>query len=202
MSPTQAERSAATQEALLRAARSLWGERGFAAVGTPEIAEAAGVTRGAMYHQFADKTTLFIAVLEAVEEEVISRLGEAVAAAAPGSPTEALRIAASAWLDIALEPEIRQLILLDATSVLGWSGFRDISLRFGLGLTEQLLDAAVAAGEIREQPVRPLAHVLIAAIDEAAMVIADAEDPEVARAEMRDVIDGLLDGLAGNGQTR
>lgn len=179
----------------MRAARELWGERGFAAVGTPEIATAAGVTRGAMYHQFADKTSLFVAVLEAVEEEVIGRLADAVAAAAPSSPTESLRIAAGAWLDIAVEPEIRQLILLDATRVLGWSGFRDISLRFGLGLTEQLLSAAMDAKEIRIQPIRPLAHVLIAAIDEAAMVIADAADPSASRAEMRDVIDGLLDGL-------
>ena len=71
MRRTQSERSAATQQALLSAARRLWGARGYAEVGTPEIAEAAGVTRGAMYHQFADKTALFLAVLEALEEEAI-----------------------------------------------------------------------------------------------------------------------------------
>jgi AcrR family transcriptional regulator len=195
MSPTQAERSATTRTALLNAARTLWGERGFAAVGTPEIATTAGVTRGAMYHQFADKTSLFVAVLEAVEEEVMARLGEAVLAAAPASPIEALHAAADAWLEIAMEPEIRQLVLLDATSVLGWAGFRDISLRFSLGMTEKLLEEAVAAGELRDQPVRPLAHVLIAAIDEAAMVIADADDEERAKAEMTPVVHGLIAAL-------
>ena len=195
MSPTQAERSATTRQALLSAARNLWGERGFTAVGTPEIATTAGVTRGAMYHQFADKTSLFVAVLEAVEAEVMARLGEAVLAAAPASPIEALHAAADAWLEIATEPEIRQLVLLDATSVLGWAGFRDVSLRFSLGMTEQLLAEAVAAGELREQPVRPLAHVLIAAIDEAAMVIADADDEEKAKAEMTPVVHGLIAAL-------
>jgi AcrR family transcriptional regulator len=195
MSPTQAERSATTRTALLNAARTLGGERGFAAVGTPEIATTAGVTRGAMYHQFADKTSLFVAVLEAVEEEVMARLGEAVLAAAPASPIEALHAAADAWLEIAMEPEIRQLVLLDATSVLGWAGFRDISLRFSLGMTEKLLEEAVAAGELRDQPVRPLAHVLIAAIDEAAMVIADADDEERAKAEMTPVVHGLIAAL-------
>jgi AcrR family transcriptional regulator len=195
MSPTQAERSATTRQALLGAARTLWGVRGFTAVGTPEIATTAGVTRGAMYHQFADKTSLFVAVLEAVEAEVMERLGEAVLAAAPASPIEALHAAADAWLEIATEPEIRQLVLLDATSVLGWAGFRDVSLRFSLGMTEQLLAEAVAAGELRDQPVRPLAHVLIAAIDEAAMVIADADDEEKAKAEMTPVVHGLIAAL-------
>jgi AcrR family transcriptional regulator len=195
MSPTQAERSATTRQALLNAARTLWGERGFAAVGTPEIATTAGVTRGAMYHQFADKTSLFVAVLEAVEEEVMTRLGEAVLAAAPTSPIEALHAAADAWLEIAMEPEIRRLVLLDATSVLGWAGFRDVSLRFSLGMTEKLLEEAVAAGELRDQPVRPLAHVLIAAIDEAAMVIADADDEERAKAEMTPVVHSLIAAL-------
>jgi AcrR family transcriptional regulator len=196
MSPTQIERSAATQKALVSAARRLWGERGYAAVGTPEIAEAAGVTRGAMYHQFADKQALFVAVLEAVEEEVIARLGEAVVAASPDSPADALQIAADAWLDIAAEPEIRRLILLDAVGVIGWAGLRDISLRFGLGLTEGVLAEMIKAGQLRPQPTRPLAHVLIAAIDEAAMVIADAEDPEAATADMRRIIRDLIAGLA------
>src|SRR5947199_10204336 len=93
---TQSQRSAATQQALLAAARRLWGARGYAEVGTPEIAEAAGVTRGAMYHQYPDKTALFLAVLEAVEGDVIQRLAQAVAAARPETPADALRVAADA----------------------------------------------------------------------------------------------------------
>jgi AcrR family transcriptional regulator len=195
MSPTQSERSAATQTALIAAARSLWGARGYAEVGTPEIAEAAGVTRGAMYHQYADKAALFRAVIEAVEGEVMERLSTIVFAAAPTSPAAALRIAANAWVDIAVEPEIRQLILLDGPNVLGWAGFREVAQRYGLGMTEQLLSAAMEAGELRAQPVRPFAAIMLGAIDEAAMVIANAEDPIAAQAEVRVVVDELLDAL-------
>src|SRR5215469_10937685 len=93
---TQEQRSAATQQSLQAAARRLWGARGYADVGTPEIAKAAGVTRGAMYHQYADKTALFVAVVEAVEAEVMERLQGIVLDAQPKSPAQALRIAADA----------------------------------------------------------------------------------------------------------
>lgn len=195
---TQSERSAATQTALQTAARRLWGERGYAAVSTPEIAQAAGVTRGAMYHQYADKAELFLAVLENVEAEVIERLGAAVAAAKPKTRAAALRIAADAWIDIAGEPEVRQLVLLDAPSVLGWAGFREVSLRYGLGMTEQLLNAAIGAGELKPQPVRPLATIMIGALDEAAMSIANADDPDREKSEVRAVVNNLIDGLLGD----
>jgi AcrR family transcriptional regulator len=195
---TQSERSAATQHALQAAARRLWGERGYADVGTPEIAEAAGVTRGAMYHQYADKTALFVAVLEAVEAEVIERLAAAVGAARPSSPADALYVAADAWLEIASEPEVRQLVLLDAPSVLGWSGFREISQRYGLGMTEELISACIAAGQLRPQPVRPLATVMIGALDEAAMSIANADDPGQEKTDVRTVVHNLIDGLVGS----
>lgn len=195
MRRTQTERSAATQRALLTAARRLWGERGYAEVGTPEIAEAAGVTRGAMYHQFADKPALFLAVLEGLEQELMQRLAAAVAAAGPKTAADALYVAADAWLDIAREPEVRQLILLDAPSVLGWDGFREISQRYALGMTEELLGAAIEAGQLRRQPVRVLATVLLAALDEAAMSIASSDDPAREEADVRAVIRNLIDGL-------
>ncbi|HEV3095693.1 MAG TPA: TetR/AcrR family transcriptional regulator [Candidatus Dormibacteraeota bacterium] len=199
MSRTQAERSAATRQALEAAARRLWGERGYAEVSTPEIAEAAGVTRGAMYHQFPDKTALFVAVLETVESAVIDRLLAAVGAAQPKTPADALHAAADAWLDIASEPEVRQLVLLDAPSILGWAGFREISLRYGLGMTEQLLGTAIEAGQLKPQPVRSLATVMIGALDEAAMSIANAEDPDQERENVRAVVHDLIDGLLAPG---
>lgn len=195
MPRTQAERSATTQRALVNAARRLWGARGYTEVGTPEIAEAAGVTRGAMYHQYADKAALFLAVLEAVEQEVIERLSAAVMTAAPRTPAEALHVAADAWLDIAGEPEVRQVVLLDAPSVLGWARFREISLRYGLGMTERLLSAAIDAGQLAPQPVRALATVMIGALDEAAMSVAGAEDPAREEAEIRAVVHTVIDGV-------
>lgn len=200
MARTQAERSAATQRALITAARRLWGERGYAEVGTPEIAEAAGVTRGAMYHQYADKAALLRAVIEAMDQELIERIQAIVAAAEPRTPGETMHAMADAWLDIAGEPEIRQLILVDAPSVIGWVEYREMSLRHSVAAAEELLGAAIEAGEIRPQPIRPLAMVLLGAFDEAAMYMAEAADPNHAREEIgaviRDLIDGLLTGPA------
>ncbi|CAA9472987.1 MAG: Transcriptional regulator, AcrR family [uncultured Solirubrobacteraceae bacterium] len=192
---TQEERSAATRAALVAAARPLWAARGYTDVGTPEIAAAAGVTRGAMYHQFADKAALFLAVVEAVEEDATRRLAEGVVASGASSPAAALRAATDQWLDLAQEPEVRQIVLLDAPVVLGWAGFRDVALKYGLGLTEQLLQAAMDTGQIAPHPLRALAHVLIGALDEAALVIATADDAAAARAEVAQVLQALLDGL-------
>src|SRR6516165_2699577 len=192
---TQEERSAATRDALISAARKLWGLRGYAEVGTPEIATAAGVTRGAMYHQFADKAALFGEVVEAVEQDVMARMATVVAESGATTPGDAIRAAVDAWLEVSGGPEVRQLILLDAPSVLGWAGFRDVAQRYSLGMTEQLLTEAVRAGQLAPQPMRPLAHVLIGALDEAAMVIATADDPKRARREAAEVLHRLIDAM-------
>jgi AcrR family transcriptional regulator len=192
---TQEERSAATRDALISAARKLWGRRGYAEVGTPEIATVAGVTRGAMYHQFADKAALFREVVEAVEQDVMARMATMVASSGGTSPADAIRAAVDAWLEVSADPEVRQLILLDAPSVLGWPAFRDVAQRYSLGLTEQLLTEAVRAGQLAPQPMRPLAHILIGALDEAAMVIATADEPKCARRETGEVLHRLIDAM-------
>jgi AcrR family transcriptional regulator len=192
---TQEERSAATRDALISAARRLWGQRGYAEVGTPEIVTAAGVTRGAMYHQFADKAALFSEVVEVVEQDVMTRMATIVASSGGTSPADAIRAAVDAWLEVSGDPEVRQLILLDAPSVLGWAGFRDVAQRYSLGMTEQLLGEAIKAGQLARQPVRSLAHVLIGALDEAAMVIATADDPKRARRETAQVLHRLIDAM-------
>ena len=192
---TQEQRSAATQAALIAAARRLWAERGYADVGTPEIAAAAGVTRGAMYHQFADKAALFRAVVEAVERDVMGRFVAAVDGSAPPTPAAALRTAVAQWLVICTDPEVRQLLLLDAPSVLGWKDYRDLTQAYSLGLAEALLRETMDAGQLPVQPARALAHVLMGALDEAGMVIATADDGEQARRDVEEVLGRLLDGL-------
>ena len=189
---TQLERSTATRGALIAAARPLFAERGFAAVGTPEIARAAGVTRGALYHQFADKAALFAAVAEAVEADVTQQITDAVLAAAPPDPVAALHAAVDAWFAACVDPEARRVLLLDAPVVLGWAGLRDLAQRYGLGLTEQLLQAAIDAGQLIALPVRPFAHVLIGALQEAAFVMTD--DPG-AQAGTTRVVHAIVDGL-------
>jgi AcrR family transcriptional regulator len=191
-----AERSEATRAALVAAARPLFAQRGYADVGTEEIVRAAGVTRGALYHQFADKRELFAAVFEQVEAELTRRVAQAAGAAVTKGPRAELRIGTAAWLDACAEPELRRILLLDGPSVLGHERWREIGLRYGLGLVEAVLQAAIDAGELEPQPVRPLAHVLIGAVDEAALYVATAEDPDAARAEVGEVLERLMASLA------
>jgi AcrR family transcriptional regulator len=192
---TQQQRSAATRAALLAAARPLFSQRGYADVGTPEIVAAAGVTRGALYHQFDGKLALFEAVFEQVEQEVTERIGRVLADSGATDAVGALRAGAEAWLDACAEPDVQRIILLEAPAALGWERWRELGMRYGMGLVEGALTAAMAAREIPDQPVRPLAHVLIGALDEAALYVARAPDPQQARTEVGAVLDTLLAGL-------
>lgn len=198
---TQAARSDRTRRALVRAGRRLFTRHGYGAVGTEAIVRAAGVTRGAMYHQFAGKSELFEAVFEAVEAAVMTRLArrldevERLSGNAPDA-LELLERGIEAWLDVCRDREVQQIVLLDGPAVLGWERWREISLRHAGAMMEAALEGAMANGHLRAQPVRPLALVLIAALDEAALYVARADDPESARSEMVAALDHLVGGLA------
>lgn len=192
---TQADRSAATREALVAAARRLFAAHGFADVPADEIVAAAGVTRGALYHQFADKTALFDAVLEAVEADIARRLAEEVAVAGISDPVEALRHAVRTWLDICVEPEIHRIALVDGPSVLGWAHWREVCQRHVFGLVQAVVAQGIELGRIRAQPARPLAHVLMGAGDEAALYVVEAADRGQARAEMIEALDQFIAGV-------
>ena len=163
---------------------------------TETIVAAAGVTRGALYHQFGGKTNLFEAVYEAIEEDLARGLGEMIAASGVSDPIEVMGLGASAWLDACGEQEVQQIVLLDGPAVLGWARWREIGMRYALGLIEGLLSHAIEVGRIPPQPVRALAHVFVGALDEAGLYIARAEDQVAAREEMRAVIATLVAGLA------
>jgi AcrR family transcriptional regulator len=190
----RAEQSEATRGALLAAARELFAERGYAAVGTEEIVRAAGVTRGALYHHFEGKKDLFRAVYEEVERETV----EVVAAGAEGarSPLEVLRAGARAWLDACEDPAVQQITLLDAPSVLGWEEWREIGVKYGFGLIQGTLQAAIDAGDLPPQPVKPLAHLILGAIDEAGLLVARADDDGKTRREVGDSVEQFLNHLA------
>jgi len=193
---TQAERSQATRAALIEAARPLFAERGYADVGTEEIVRAAGLTRGALYHHFAGKRELFEAVYERVEIELAERIATGALNAGASSPLDAMRAGAEMFLQACTEPEAQRIVLLDGPSVLGWDRWREIAAEHGLGLIEASLQAAIDASAIEAQPVRPLAHVLMGALDEAAMLVARAEDPERMRAEVGRTLDSLIAALS------
>src|SRR4051812_11546580 len=155
MESKHATRSTATRAALVAAARPLFAARGFADVGTEEIVRAAGVTRGALYHQFADKTELFAAVFEEVEKEVTQRIAEGAFGAGAETPFAALEAGAEQFLAVCAEPDIQRIVLLDAPVVLGWERWRDIGLRYGMGLVAGTPQAGVGAGGAGGPPTRP-----------------------------------------------
>jgi AcrR family transcriptional regulator len=192
---TQADRSAATREALVAAGRRLFAAQGFADVSTDAIAAEAGVTRGALYHQFADKVALFDAVVDAVEADIAARLAADIAAAGVTDPVEGIRQAIRIWLEVCVEPESNRIALLDGPSFLGWGRWRELCQRHVFGLAEALLSQGMELGRIRRQPVRPLAHILMGASDEAALYVVEAADHARARAEMIEVIDQFIEGI-------
>ena len=191
---TKAEQGEATRAALMRAARELFTEHGYGGVGTEEIVRRAKLTRGALYHHFTDKKDLFRAVHEQIEGEVMAAIG-AQMAEADGDPLALLTIGTRAYLDVCTDPAITRVTLVDAPSVLGWEEWREIDMRHGLGIVIVGLQGGMDSGVLRPQPVRPLAHLLLGAMGEAGMVIANAADPAAARAEVEPALLGLLEGL-------
>jgi AcrR family transcriptional regulator len=194
----KAQRSRATRAALVAAARELFAHRGYADVGTEEIVRAAGVTRGALYHHFRGKAELFEAVYEDVERELVQDIAASALAGAE-DPLAALRAGAQAFLTACEDPALQRVALLDAPSVLGWERWREIGLENGLGLVQGALQEAMDSGQIPAQPVVPLAHVLMGAIDEGAMLIARADDDGRTREQVGESIALILAALAASG---
>jgi AcrR family transcriptional regulator len=190
----KAEQGEATRAAIVRAARDLFTERGYGGVGTEEIVRRAKLTRGALYHHFAGKKDLFRAVHEQIEGETMAAIGERMAAA-DADPLELLVVGTRAFLDACTDPAVTRVTLIDAPSVLGWEEWREIDARHGLGILIAGLEGGMDAGVLRRQPVRPLAHLLLGAMGEAGMAIANAADPAAARAEIEPALLSLLQGL-------
>lgn len=192
-SATKAERAETTRTALLVAAQELFTEHGYGGIGTEEIVRRAKVTRGALYHHFTDKRDLFGAVHEHVEAEVVGMIAAKVAGI--DDPAEVIEVGTRAFLDVCTDPSITRITLVDAPSVLGWERWREVDMRYGLGLVIAALERGMDAGVLRPGPVRPLAHLFLGAMGEAGMVIANASDPVAARAEIEPALFSLIAGL-------
>src|SRR3954468_14731666 len=183
----------ATREALIDAALDLFTARGYAEVGTEEIVARAKVTRGALYHHFDDKRDLFRAVFERVESDLMERIGATMQSA--DDPYELMVGGMRAFLDACEEPAVKQISLTDAPAVLGWEEWREIDNRHRLRLTRAALDGAGDAGGSRPNAAEPMAHLFVAALSEAAFVIAHADQPGKARAEVERALLELAEGL-------
>lgn len=187
------DRSDATRAALIAAGRSLFISRGYAETGTPELVAEAGVTRGALYHHFADKRALFRAVVEA-ESAMVAH--EIESAARPGlPPLKALSKGGAAFLEAMQVPGRTQLLLIDAAAVLGREELDAIDARHGGRTLREGLAAAMQAGVLSKLPLAATAQLLSAAYDRAALAIAGGADA----GEWRKLIDTVLTGLAAPG---
>lgn len=188
----RADRGQVTRQHLIEVATELFADRGYEGTSIEAILERAGVSRGSLYHHFAGKDRLFEAVVETVHAQV----GEATLAAATASgATEAhalLKAAELAWIRLAGDPVVRRILLIDAPTVLGWRRWRDIEEQYGLGMLKAVLQEAADAGRVPGHLVEPFAHILLAAGNEMALVIALADDVSAAQAAAEAAVEEFL----------
>ncbi|HEY3749137.1 MAG TPA: helix-turn-helix domain-containing protein [Pseudonocardiaceae bacterium] len=194
---TQEDRSRTTRGALVATARRLFAERGYADVSAAEIVSTAGLSRGALYHHYADKADLFRAVFIELETELSAEIQAAADRA--DNPAEAMVASLDAYLSACERDDIVRIVLTDAPAVLGWRAWREIETEHGLGTITESLERAMAAGLMVEQPVRVLAQLLLSALIEAALLVADASQSDqraTVRAEVRQGLITLFAGLS------
>jgi AcrR family transcriptional regulator len=187
--PTQAERTEATRAALIAAGRSLFGERGYADVGTSELVAAAGVTRGALYHHFRDKRDLFRAVMVATEQAFVQRVGESIVGIE--RPGDQLAAALDATLDACTDPQLARVSFIDGPAVLGFEDWRAVIEESSLGLLVLMLQNAMDAGDLRRTAPQPLAQLLLGALNEAGREIAAGGDRDAVGGALRALLEGL-----------
>lgn len=183
------ERSAATQAALVAAARRLFITAGFGETSTPDIAAEAGVTRGALYHHFADKTALFAAVVRTEAAAVAAEIDGATPAGLP--PLEALAEGGRAFLEAMQVPGRTRLLLLDGPAVLGRAFMDELDGQHGGGTLRQGLSEAMASGAIEPLPLDALTTALSAMFDRAALAVAEGADAEAFNEVWRAILAGL-----------
>lgn len=179
MNGTKAAQTLATKRKLEQIARELFAERGFAGVSSEDLVAQADVTRGALYHHYDGKEGLFEAVVDAVMQELHARLVTEMAALS--DPLQAVERGIGVFLEVCAEPGVQRILLVDAPAVLGWTKWREMDSRHGLGLIKQTLSAAMKTGLLGRQDVEVLAHLLWGAMTEAAMFVGRPLSPSNAR---------------------
>ena len=183
-------RGEATRSQLIAVATRMFAERGYEDTSIEAVLREAGVSRGSLYHHFASKEALF----EAVAEDMETSVGVQTLAAADGitEPLAALRAGFLAWIQLAGDPVVRRILLIDAPSVLGWERWRSMEEAHALGLIRLVLQAIAEQGKLRPELVGTLANVLLASVNEVALLVARSEDREEAMKAGADAIDELL----------
>lgn len=189
---TQAERRAATRAKLISAARVLFARDGYAETHTNDILEYTDLSRGALYHHFANKQELFEAVFVAITDEVIDyamKHGKRT-----DSSLESLISACIAWLRAVRKPEAAAILLNQAPQVLGWKRARDLEANSSLLLMTKSLDRAIATGEVQVPSVELAARIINAMLAEAALAVLHG-DPATSIAKQEAAIRQFIEGL-------
>ncbi|MEV0251392.1 TetR/AcrR family transcriptional regulator [Nocardia sp. NPDC050712] len=181
-----------TRRTLLRESRRLFAAKGYGAVGLSEIVSAAGVTKGALYHNFSSKAEVFRAVLEQVQHEVGERVATAAEAAA--DPWHQLLTGCDTFLTACTDPDIQRIMLIDGPAVLGWHEWRAMDEASSARHLGEALASLVELGLLAPQPVEPLTHLLSGAMNEAALWLAATGDA-AALPETIASLHRLLDGI-------
>jgi AcrR family transcriptional regulator len=189
------ERGQATRARLIEVASRLFAARGYEGTSIEGVLAESGVSRGSLYHHFPGKEALFLAVMEDVGTRV--SLPVAVEMQAAPNPLAAMRIGSLAWIRLAGDPVTRQIMLIDAPAVLGWQRWRELDEHGPLGVIRSLLAAAADEGRIEAQHVDVFAHIVLAALNEVALMIARAADRAEALAAAEAAVADFLDRLLG-----
>ncbi len=193
---TKADQSKATIDTMLGVAKKEFSRKGYAAASTERIVQQAGVTRGALYHHFKDKKDLFLAVFTKAQEEIGRRIEQH--AALKIDLWDQLVYGCRAFLEACSDPELQQIVVIDAPSVLNWNTYRQVDNTLpasGLVLLKACLTDLLTEKRIRPVPVEALAHLLSGAMDESAVWIAHHPDPETALSQAQMALDILLQSL-------
>jgi AcrR family transcriptional regulator len=190
---TRVEQGQATRAALIQVATELFAAHGYEATAIPAILQAAGVSRGALYHHFESKEALFEAVLESVEADVMARATRAAAAAR--DPLEGLRRGCAAYLALCREPKVRQISLIDAPAVVGWQRWREIDEQHAFGIVKGAIAAIAADGRVRPGLVDVVSHMVLASLVEVALLVARADEGRLSIRRGQEAIDELLTAL-------
>jgi AcrR family transcriptional regulator len=186
----RAAQGRATRGQLIEVATGLFADHGYEGTSIEAVLTAAGVSRGALYHHFAGKEALFTAVLEALSEHITAQLTEIISGCT--DPVDAVRTSALAWIDLAGDPVIQRIMLVDAPSVLGWEQWRAMDEGRTVGAMRAMLQAVSDTGRLPRELVGPFAHMILAALDEAALIVARAPDSRIAVAEERQAVEEFL----------
>jgi AcrR family transcriptional regulator len=190
----RSQHAEATRQAVLAAARSLFGKNGYAQTSVEEIADAARVTKGAVYHHFAGKEALFRAVYAEVEAEAQAR---AVAAGDPQEPpVDQLVAKVNAYLDAALDEEVRRITLIDGPALLGLEPDEATDQQATQAGVRSFIATSIEQGQIAELDPDVLTHLIGGLAWLGGLYIARASDPDVTRAALGEALDAMLRGLA------